>query len=225
KLAFVQAAADEDDSVSKIAARTGLTRKEVGRLNEIPRVDVNQEIDQLLDPAEVMGIWNRDVDFLDQSGNPRELELEGEGGFFNLCSRATGRGNPKRILDDLMKNKAVALTEDGRLRLKSKYFIPQEDSQPARRLFQFALHLRDLANTLQRNSSSTDRKVFEAVAHNLLIAPESLPVVRQMARSQGFNMLKTFDDWLMEQSSAPSTKAVRAGVGVYFFEEPTAGTS
>ncbi len=93
KAAFVTVAAEDygvhgrPTNVSRIAAMTGLTRKEVSRIRR--KVDNGGATDtERASPLlEVIAAWQSEKEFCDSSGKPRRLPLEGKRGSFHSLVR------------------------------------------------------------------------------------------------------------------------------------------
>jgi len=86
-------------SDSRIAVITGLTRKEVRRLRADPHPNIVSTAGHNR-AARVVEGWANDPDFRDDDG-PRQLALEGAGGFADLVRRYSGDAPPRAVFDEL----------------------------------------------------------------------------------------------------------------------------
>ncbi len=97
KAAFVEVAARDygvhgrPTNVSRIAAMTGLTRKEVSRLRRKVENGGAMRTERASPLREVIAAWQSEAEFCDRTGKPRLLPLEGKrGSFHSLVRRFAG---------------------------------------------------------------------------------------------------------------------------------------
>ena len=69
-------------STSRVSILTGLSRKEVSRVGQLPRPDDAGCDERYNRAARVIGAWLREPDFAAPDGQPAVLPLEGEGASF-----------------------------------------------------------------------------------------------------------------------------------------------
>jgi len=130
KFAFVEVALADygirgrQTNMSRIAAMTGLTRKEVKRLRESLSHEYMVSIDKRTPVASVLHYWYTDKDFVDASGKPLEIPFDAKGMcFVELVKRYAGDIPPGAILEELRKFNAVEDTHDGRMRIVKRHFV------------------------------------------------------------------------------------------------------
>ena len=107
---------EKQATISRIAILTGLTRKEVQALVDIPvqsaRIQMFDEYDRA---ARVMTGWLRDPDFGDGKGHPLPLRMVGKRQSFSaLVKRYSGDIPVRAMLDELVRVGAVKPLKDGR---------------------------------------------------------------------------------------------------------------
>ena len=110
KLTYVQVARDEFGingkaaTTSRIAILTGLTRKEVQALLDVPIHREERYGDEYNRAARVITGWLRDPDFGDGSGHPLPLRMEGKQlSFRALVKRYSGDIPERAMLDELVR--------------------------------------------------------------------------------------------------------------------------
>ena len=74
-------------SISRVATLTGLSRKDVVRVQEAASPGDGIVKDSYNRAARVISGWMHERDFLDARGKPRSLSLDGEGGTVNAAIR------------------------------------------------------------------------------------------------------------------------------------------
>jgi len=115
-------------SVSRIAIVTGINRKEVKRVLELPQEEDTGKAKQNRATRVVTG-WLQDSDFHDSKGNPETLDFGVPENSFNLLVKRYGGDVPARaVLDELLR--AGTVTRDGeKIRMKQKGYVPHESER------------------------------------------------------------------------------------------------
>src|SRR5512143_780780 len=91
-------------SDSRVSVITGLSRREVMRVRQLPKPDVAVSAEKHNRAARVLAAWRREKSFLDAEGNPAALPMEGSGSTFSvLVNRFSGNVPPRAILDELTR--------------------------------------------------------------------------------------------------------------------------
>jgi len=135
KEAFVRAAFLETDgrgrhtNVSRVAVKTGISRKEVSRLRNLigsGETTLDQKnLDRSGPPAKVLHAWHTDPRFADSKGAPRVLEFDGsEVSFAALVRAVAGDVPPGAVRAELKKAGAILDTDAGNIVATKRYFVP-----------------------------------------------------------------------------------------------------
>ncbi len=106
KTAFVEAASEEfglrgrQTNVSRVAAMTGLTRKEVRRIRSLKLLTTLPSAVGHSAPAEVLHVWHSESRFCSATGAPKALTFDvGPTSFSSLVNSCVGdisaRSNPR----------------------------------------------------------------------------------------------------------------------------------
>lgn len=234
KTVFVQAASDDyglrgrPTNVSRVAAMTGLSRKEVRRIRSEQQRD-RWTPDMEVTPANtVLHYWHFDPLFCERPGCPRALPFHGADGFASLVKKYAGDIPAGAIKRALVNAGTVAEEADGKLVVKERYFYPAAFNEDFIRNAAFAL--RSLGETLVHNASlAGDRSSpgairygrFERFAWTDRLNEEAIGRFKQWVRLEGTQFIERADDWIgaNEEVGQPASKRRTAGVGVYYFEE------
>ncbi|MEN8166280.1 MAG: DUF6502 family protein, partial [Pseudomonadota bacterium] len=113
-------------SVSRVSVITGLTRKEVSRLQKIKTPDDSAIAHQYNRAARVIAGWLRDKQFHDKKGHPANLTFDsGKYSFSELVKKHSGDVPPRAILDELERVGTVVLDEKERICLMADGFVPR----------------------------------------------------------------------------------------------------
>lgn len=210
-------------TTSRIAVRTGLTRKEVGRLRAMPSPPAEETARRYSRASRVVVGWLRDERFLDGDA-PRILPFDGaEPSFAALVKDYSGDVPPRAMLDELESAGTVRTEDDGRIRLVERGYLPRRGE--ADKLQILGSDVAGLVSTIRRNLDAEpddawfQRKVF---ADNLSVP--ALPRLRDLTAEQGQSLLETLARWMVdhdldEHPELEGPGGGRAGIGIYYFEE------
>jgi hypothetical protein len=212
-------------STSRVSVITGLSRKEVKRVRELPRPDDTASVERYNRAARVIAAWRRESDFLDAEDNPAPLPLEGHGATFSeLVKRFSGDMPVRAVLDELIRVGAVERLEDGRVCLLVRAYVPE--SSAAEKLHILGTDVGHLISTIDHNLRADPSGLLfqRKVAYDNL-PDEVLSDFRELSTKRAQALLEEFDKWLAQRDRdvTPSVKGTgrnRAGLGIYYFEEP-----
>jgi hypothetical protein len=211
-------------SISRISTLTGIYRREVSRLLELPDID-DSEITGKHNRAErVIGGWLHDSDYSDAEGRPLDLTIEGdEPSFTHLVRKYSGDIPVRAILDELLRVGAVEMSEAGRVHLLSRAYVPQHGE--ADMLAILGKDVADFVETIDHNiqARGEDTRLQLKVEYDNLPA-EAIPALRALASERGRDLLEEMNSWLAERDRDSNPKnegtgRIRAGIGVYYFED------
>lgn len=213
-------------SVSRVSIITGLTRKEVSRINEIHGIEEGDTIERYNRAARVISGWVRDRRFSDSSGSPADLPFEGEGATFSgLVKLFSGDVPTRAVLDELLRIGVVERIDDGRIRLLNHAYIPQ--TAEVDKLGILGTDVKDLISTIDHNlRHEADHSLFQRKVSYDNLPEEVLSELRKMTTKRGQSLLEEMDRWLSQYDrdvnpSISGTGRKRAGIGIYYFEEDT----
>lgn len=224
RLAFVQAASVQGrtkggrTNVSRIAAMTGLTRKEVRHLLHI--LEANS---RLVPPstsrqrtARVLEAWRTDPLYLDDRGRPRLLTVTGEEPSFRSLVRSyAGDVTPTSVQRELERTGAVRMTAEGYLRCRTSTTA----SGPADAAFlqEFAQRLQDFATAMATAAEPGDSGVFYGIRETQISPPDLAHLFRTTFAERGASLLDGADRWLasrQRQRNGRDTPAEGAPVSI-----------
>jgi len=130
--AFVQAARQAchggrpDRLTSRISAMTGLTRREVNRLESeaAPELPPTRSLS-----GELLTHWIGTPGYTDPQGRPIELPRQGEAPSFEALAASVTRDiHPRSLLDEMVRLGLVSSSTDGeRVKLLEEAFVPRND--------------------------------------------------------------------------------------------------
>ncbi len=207
-------------NVSRVAILTGFSRREVRRLRDLNAQQEPAAFERMNYATRVLSGWYTDKDFLDESGEPRQLAANGSNpSFETLCSRYSGDVPATTMLKELRHVGAVKDTDSGRLEVKTRYYMPVlTDPQ---QVLRSGSVLRDVGQTVAYNlhRDAGDPSRFEGRASNTEIPKSAIPEFRDFIEQEGQAFLEKVDAWLTEHEDGQAGDTVRLGLGAYWIEE------
>jgi len=212
-------------TLSRISVITGLNRKEVRRVTELPVPDDQASSEHYNRAARVIAGWRRDRLFQNNKGRPADLPVSGEGSTFQaLVKKYSGDMPYRAVLDELIRVGAVVESDDGRVILKARAYLPAGDE--TMKIHILGTDVAHLISSIRHNLNPDARGFFyqrKVMYDNL--PDEVLPAFRRLSAQSAQKLLEKLDGWLSErdrdsgQAAAGKDRNV-AGLGVYYFEEP-----
>lgn len=231
KTAFMEEAASERDrrgnraNVSRIAVRTGLSRKEVSRMRD---ANLTQSAANLAGhfrnaghAARTLQFWYSDARFVDAAGRPKDLSFNGDDASFADLVRAVGGDVPPgAVRAELLAAGSIVETATGSLKAIRRYFVPGNIDEDL--VVGLAQIVHPVIEGLARNTGAEKSDPFlQRLSYSDRLFPAAVPLFRQIARERSANFVQSIDDWLSsnETNSEDATSpSLRVGVGVFYFE-------
>jgi hypothetical protein len=210
-------------TVSRISTLTGLTRKEVTRIQAEPEAP-EAGAERHNRPARVIGGWVRGRAYHDKRGRPADLPLEGEkGSFAALVREFSGDIPPRAIADELARVGAIEERPDGTLRLLTRAFIPRGDK--AEQVSILGTDVADLIRSIDHNlTAAPGEAYFQRRVSYDNVPQEAVPALAKKLSRKAQACLESLDRILAasDRDRSPAIKGsgrYRTGVGIYYFQE------
>lgn len=240
KRAFVLEAANDPDSrgrptnTSRIAVKTGLSRKDVKRLRDLLATETMSPkgfaADQSGPPARVLHAWHVDRRFVARDGKPCDLDFQDdERGFSALVRAVAGDVPAGAVRTELKRAGAVVDLENGKLRAIKRYYVPGNVDEKAITVMSGMVF--PLTSGIAHNADP-GRKVggfIQRYAFSQTLRPEVVDEFRTWSRERATRFIEQMDDWLAEHEDQSATHAAgvpvgsgNAGIGVFYYEGPSA---
>jgi len=212
-------------TTSRMSVITGLSRKEVKRVRQLPRPDDRETAERYNRAARVIAAWRRNKKYLDSEGQPAPLPLGGSGvSFTELVKRFSGDVPVRATLDELIRVGAVKRLEDGKICLLTRTYVPAHSD--ADKLHILGTDVALLISTIDHNlNPGTVGPFFQRKVAYDNLPDEVLPEFRKHSAKKAQLYLENLDRWLSkhDRDDTPLVKGGgrnQAGIGIYYFEEP-----
>ena len=211
-------------SDTRTSVVTGLSRKEVLRVRQLPNPIEVDSVARFNWAARVIGGWVRDKSFHDSSNRPASLPFDGGGrSFTSLVQKYSGDIGPRAIRDELERVGSIQKLRNGNYRLRVRAYVPPTGEDE--KISILGTDVADLISTISHNvyADTSELRYQRRVIYNN-VPVEAMPRLRSMSAKRGQKLLEQIDAWLSQQDrdmnpNIGGTGKMRAGVGVYYFEE------
>ena len=232
KTAYVEVATSQfgkrgrPTNVSRAAILTGLARREVRIQRERLASGPAALTGYVTKASLVLSAWHLEPQFLDSTGKPALLALDGGGATFTALLRRCGASDvrPSTLLKELRSAGAIRVTVDGRLEALQRIYVPQKMDEELIRLW--GTGLADIATTYVHNLTRDGKAParFERAAVNDRVLASALPEFREFLNKEGQAFLERVDAWLLAHEATGSATGsaeatIRLGAGVYHLQD------
>ena len=233
KRAFVEQSLGERDgrgritNVSRVAVRTGLSRKEVARIREILRSNGAHEdtVFRSGRPARVLQLWHSHPQFQGLDNKPVDLSFdEGEQSLTALVRLVGGDIPVGAVRAELLAAGGMIELPDGKLRVCRRHFVPVDFGEDL--VVGFAFIVAPLLETLEHNASDPTTAFIQRVAYSDNLPQLEIQAFEALAHERAEQFVQGVDEWLTEHEENPmksDSSGKRVGVGVYYFESTSTG--
>lgn len=225
--AFVEEALGQPDAkgrttnISRVAVRTGLSRKEVARVKQLIESGTQTfESEESVRPARVLQLWHSELGFIDNGNSPLDLAFdEGSMSFSELVKRVGGDVPAGAVRAELIAAGAVVELPNGKLRALKRFFVPAALDEDL--VIGFAFVVAPVLETLSHNISNPSTAYIQRVAYSDHLSDEALSDFRKIGHERAEDLITSVDRWLSLNESSDGTaedSGRRAGVGVFYFD-------
>jgi hypothetical protein len=234
KRAFVLEALGEPDrkgrttNTSRVAVRTGLSRKEVSRVKH--SLDGSSQpstsTDHIVRPARALQLWHSDPRFIGADGKPIDLFFDGDSPSFSDLSKLVGGDFPAGALRaELLAAGGIQELANGRLRALNRFFIPSALDEDL--IVGFALIVAPLLESLKHNLNFPDDKFIQRIAYSDYLPKSEVAAFRSVSHARSADLIQSIDEWISMQEIEPRSALLagrRVGVGVFYFDSGPASS-
>jgi hypothetical protein len=213
---------------SRISLLTGVHRKEIRRLRELPAALASGVPDVVTLASQVIARWVGTPSFIDKAGRPRSLvrirqdAADGEASFEALVEAVTSDVRPRAVLDDLLGHGVVLMDSNDRVQLNTAAFIPRPGGEE--QLFYFARNLHDhVAAAVANISVSGAPRFLDRSVHYDRLTPRQAKELEDYARTAAMQVLLDVNRRALEMTENTPDSVVltarRINLGIYVFDD------
>ena len=206
-------------TVSRVSAMTGLSRKEVKRLRELDSTADETGQARYNRAVRVIGGWVSDKRFHDKDGKPAVLDVEGKRSSFELLVKEYSGDIPTRaMLNALVEAGNVGLSKN-KVRLTRRAFIPGGDDTEKIRILGTDVH--ELISTIDHNLTSNPENLrFQRKVSYDNVDPDALEKLRKLSSRKAQALLEQLDRQYSESELDESdSDGATISLGIYIYEK------
>jgi len=210
---------------SRISLLTGVHRKEIRRLRELPP-DAEDVPEIVTISSQIIALWLGSPAYLDADGRPKPLPRVAKDEtietFDDLISSVTRDVRPRAVLDDWLTQGIVQLDADDYVHLNTEAFIPRTGGEE--QIFYFSRNLHDhVAAAVANISTGTAPPFLDRSVHYDGLSEAAAKDLEAFARQAAVHALLEVNRHaltLVEQGTeAQGPRRVNLGVYVFAAEE------
>jgi len=210
-------------TVSRVAALTGVFRREAKRLREFQPGDDAGAGERYNRAVRVISGWINDTRFQRADGEPADLPVEGsENSFAVLTKDYSGDIPTQAMLKVLKAAGSVREREDGHIQLIKRAFVPSGDALD--KLHILGTDAAELFATIDHNLTGDPANLFfQRKVSNPAVRADALPAFRTVSAEKAQALLEELDNWLSQhevgEASPDSDAEPRyVALGIYYSE-------
>ncbi|HEY5603918.1 MAG TPA: DUF6502 family protein [Gammaproteobacteria bacterium] len=214
--------AGKKQTSSRISTLTGLSRKEVARLEALPPHQHALDASRINRAARVISGWVRDQEFQGSNREPTDLPFEGEHkSFSTLVKRYSGDITARTIADELLRVDAISMSPEGLIHLNTRAYVA--NTSDVDKLIILGTDVCNLIQTIDHNIATPQNAYLQRKVAYSYLPEDKLPGIKQqlthLAQSSLESMDKVLAKHAVKKSATKKTvRYYRAGIGIYYFE-------
>ena len=207
-------------TVSRISALTGLTRKEVKRLLDLNTPDDTASQERFNRGIRVISGWVNDRRFHDSDGKPTDLPVDGKPKSFAVLVKDYSGDIPTRAMLSMLEEAGSVRLMGDKVRLVRHAFVPGSD--PLDKIQVLGTDVAELITTIDHNlTAGSDALLFQRKVAYDNIDPAALPKLKKMTFTKAQALLEQLD---RQYASSELGEDDRGGskyisLGIYYYEQ------
>ena len=212
--------AGRKQTISRVAALTGLTRKEVKRLTELDQAGDAGTHQRFNRAIRVISGWTGDKRFTDARHRPRVLPMDGPDSFAELVKDYSGDMPHMAMLSVLQEAGTVQRTNDN-VKLIKRAYVPAGD--PIEKISILGADSAELISTIDHNLTSTgDDLRYQRKVSYPSVSSKAATNFKQLSARKSQALLEEFNNWLAkheDDAGDDQDQRKQVSLGIYYFED------
>jgi hypothetical protein len=218
--------ANGEQTDSRITLLTGVHRKDVKRIRSEESGLIAKEPRRLSLTSQLIALWLRNPEHLDNEGNPIPLpKLISAGGshsFEALVAKISKDIRARPVLDEWLNLGLVTLDENDYVHLNMQAFIPNQNLEE--KLFYLSMNVHDHLATAVNNIQPNNTPFLERCIYYYNLTDENIDTLHTAARELGMESLTKLNRLAMDLKAAQKADTTiskdqvlkRMNFGMYF---------
>lgn len=211
-------------TISRVSAMTGLTRKEVKRQLELGEGNAVPDQARYSRAIRVISGWLHDKQFQDGRGKPVVLPLEGKRKSFSALVRQYSGDIPVMAMLSMLEEAGNVSVSGGKVRLVRHAYVPGRDA--AEKIEILGIDSAELIATIDHNLVSAPGALrFQRKVAYDNIDPEALKKIRKLSFRKAQSLLEQLDGQYAknELEEGEEQGGVYVSMGIYYYEQEPPG--
>lgn len=209
----------KQQTVSRISALTGLTRKEVKRLRELPERSDGETGARYSRATRVISGWLNDPQYL-QADQPMVLPMEGDAPSFAALVKSHSGDIPTQAMFRVLADAATIDRRDDGVHLLSHAYIPAQD--PVEMINILGADVGELIATIDHNLTAAEADLrFQRKVSSARLDSNMNTAFKALSADKAQALLEELDEWLTEHEVDAQDAAhppVYVSMGICYFE-------
>jgi len=221
--------AGKKQTVSRVSAITGLTRKEVKRLLELQSPDDSANQERFNRGVRVISGWVNDVRFHNAAGKAADLAIEGERNSFALLVKEYSGDIPTKAMLAMLEEVGSVRRVKDKVRLVRQAFVTGRD--PIEKIHILGTDVSELITTINHNlvADAEDLRFQRKVAYDN-IDPAAVVKLRELSFKKAQALLEQLDRQYARHELQDGDVGDDGGgryisVGIYYYEQDSSQES
>ncbi|MDH3451617.1 MAG: DUF6502 family protein [Gammaproteobacteria bacterium] len=206
-------------TISRVAALTGLTRKEVKRLMELEQAGDASTHQRFNRAVRVISGWLNDARFHDAGGDPAPLPVEGENSFATLVREFSGDVPTQAMLSVLQAAGSVERRGHTVTLVKHAY-VPA--AAPLEKIGILGADTHELIDTIDHNLQAETKDLrFQRKVSYVDVSQRAASEFQTLSAEKAQALLEELNAWLAENEQLDRDAAEQGrqvSLGIYYFE-------
>lgn len=210
-------------TISSVSAQTGLSRKEVKRLNELsstPNTDVEQKYNRAV---RVISGWCNDANFIDAQGKAKTLPIEDKSDSFTALVKQYSGDIPTKAMLNLLIAADCVKVKNNSVQLIKHAYVPGKDSAEVIRIL--GTDTNELINTIDYNLTALENnKRYQRKVSTAVLNKNAIEEFKKISQHQSQTLLENLDTWLSQNEVEPDDEnPCYVSLGIYYYEQSCSG--
>lgn len=231
KKVFVDVAFEEftedgrKQTISRVSAMTGLTRKETKRLRELENSTDSEAAVRYNRAIRVISGWLNNRRYQTKQGEPKILPVTARGACFESLVKEFSGDIPTQAMLSVLKRAGSVIETDKGIQLVNHAFVPGDDAVD--KLHILGTDVAELLATIDHNlTHPPDQLFYQRKVSNTSIDPDAIPAFRKLSAKKAQALLESLDAWLSEHefnetSNINAEQGQYVSLGIYYSEHKT----
>lgn len=211
-------------TISRISALTGLTRKEVKRLLERDETEAGPGQARYSRAIRVISGWANDRRFQDQEGKPEVLPIDGGSNSFALLVKEYSGDIPTKAMLSMLEEAGSVKTVQDKVRLVRRVYVPGSDAVEKIRILGNDVY--ELVSTIDHNLRSVPEELrFQRKVAYDNIDPAAVEKLKKLSVTKAQALLEYLDKQFSsnELDAGRTERGKYISVGIYYHEQDSSG--